>query len=345
MVEAVKNSTQIKNLPTHIPANTGAGKIDNAGDESFFSHDLTSPITGYGSDFSDLSKLGGNDLSSPFFNTNSMDLSMYGPVAFNQRIMGAYKQQIRQSGYDFENQGITEDDQNNLQPLSDRLDEFRVFGKRILHREQVTENLEESKKSGKGVALYLTNCAKDGLIDPNQPISFKNLKNPLRLANNLLPVSLTATQANENIDLLSDIAIKERSPQMAASLLEATSKGGILGIGVDSKTAEKLLIESKSQFNNKEDYSKFITNVDKAYQEMFPGKSLDKYIKSNYKPMFQKLAPVSGVAAGTLAGVITAAVVSGPVGLIALAGAAIGGLIGKGIYSMHVGENEKGYFQ
>ena len=344
MVEAVKNSTQIKNLPTYTApcgTNLNAGRIENLDNESFFNQDLASPISGYGSDLGDLGNLSNlsNNLGSEFLDLDNMNLSMYGPIALNQRVFGAYKQQMRQSGYDYENQSITEEDQNNLQPLSDRLDEYRAFGIRIHHNAEVTENLEESKKSGIGVALYLTNCAKDGLKNPNIPISFENLKNPTRLVNNLMPVSLTATQANENVNLLSDIAIKERSPEMAAALLEATSKGGILGIGVDSETANKLLVDSKDKFDSKEDYYKYITNIDKAYKKMFPGKSLDKYIKSNYKPTWQKLAPTGGVAAGALTGFV----VSGFNPLGALAGAAIGGAAGLATYASNwFGKNEEG---
>jgi len=341
MVEAVKNSTQIKNLPTYsVPsgANSNAGRIENLDNESFFNQDLTNPISGYGSDIGDL---GLSNLTTEL-DLNDMNLSMYGPMALNKRVFGAYQQQMRQSSYDYENQSITEEDQNNLQPLSDRLDEYRAFGIRLHHNAEVTENLEESKKSGIGVALYLTNCAKDGLKNPNLPISFENLKNPTRLVNNLMPVSLTAPQANENVNLLSDIAIKERSPEMVAALLEATSKGGILGIGVDSVTANKLLVDSKDKFDSKEDYYKYITNVDKAYKKMFPGKSLDKYIKANYKPTWQKAAPAVGVAAGVWAG-IGIGIMTGPVGWLALAGAAVGGAIGLATYSSNwFGKNEEG---
>ncbi|HBG49276.1 MAG TPA: hypothetical protein DDW90_07205 [Cyanobacteria bacterium UBA9971] len=338
MVEAVKNSTQIKNLPTYTApcgTNLNAGRIENLDNESFFNQDLASPISGYGSDLGDLS----NNLGSEFLDLDNMNLSMYGPIALNKRVFESYKQQMRQSGYDYENQSITEEDQNNLQPLSDRLDEYRAFGIRIHHNAEVTENLEESKKSGIGVALYLTNCAKDGLKDPNQPISFENLKNPTRLVNKLMPVSLTAPQANKDVNLLSDIAIKERSPEMAAALLEATSKGGMLGIGVDSETAKKLLVDSKDKFDSKEDYYKYITNIDKAYKKMFPGKSLDKYIKGNYKPTWQKLAPTGGVAAGALTGFVA----SGFNPLGAVVGAVVGGAVGLATYASNwFGKNEEG---
>lgn len=338
MVEAVKNSTQIKNLPAYsVPngTNSNAGKIENLDNESFFNQDLASPISGYGSDIGDL---GISNLTAEL-DMNDINLSMYGPMALNKRIFGAYQQQIRQSGYDYENQSITEEDQNNLQPLSDRMDEYRAFGIRLHHNSEVTENLEESKKSGIGVALYLTNCAKDGLKNPNMPISFENLKNPTRLVNNLMPVSLTAPQANEDVNLLSDIALKERSPEMAAALLEATSKGGILGIGVDSETANKLLVDSKDKFDSKEDYYKYITNVDKAYKKMFPGKSLDKYIKANYKPTWQKLAPTGGVAAGALTGFVASGF--NPIG--AVVGAVVGGAAGLATYASNwFGKNEEG---
>ena len=334
MVEAVKNSTQIKNLPNYnVPgANiAGAKKVDN---ESFFNQELV----GYGADFN------ANGIGSEFLDLNNMNLSMYGPVALNQRVFKAYQQGMKQSGYDYENQSITAEDQNNLEPLSEQLDEYRMLGIRVHHNAQVTETLEEAKKSGIGVALYLTNSAKSGLKDPNQPVSFENLRNPLRLVNKLTPVSLTAPKANEDVSLLSEIAVKERSPEMAAALLEATAKGGILGIGVDSETAKKLLVNSQDKFDNKEDYYKHITNVDKAYKKMFPGKSLDEYLNTNYKPTWQRLAPAGGVVAGAVAGSL---LLTNPLGWGVLAvagvGAAVGGLAGLATYaSTWFGKNEEG---
>lgn len=335
MVEAVKNSTQIKNLPAHnVPhgVNSGAGQVANAGNDALFNQGLTSSF----SDFSDLGNLGSNGLDTSYFDDLSTNLSIYGSMALNPRVFKAYQQETMQAGYDFENQSITEDDQNNLEPLSERMDEYRIFGIRAHHRAEVTENLEEAKESGKGVALYLTNCAKDGLKDPNQPISFENLKNPLKLVNTLKSHSFNTPDANKNIDLLSDIAIKERSPQLAAALLEATSKGGITGIGVDSKTAEKLLIESKSKFDNEGDYYKYITNVNKAYKNM-SGKTLDKYIDNNYKPALQKTAPASGVAIGAAIGLACGSVPGAAIGAV------VGGLVGLATYASNwFGKNEEG---
>jgi len=335
MVEAVKNSTQIKNLPVHnVPngANFNAGRIEDLDNESFFNQDLASSITDYGSDFSDL-----DGIDSGSFDLDGMDLSMYGSIALNKRVFESYKQQMRQSGYDYENQDITEDDQINLKPLSEALDEYRIFGMRAHHDEEVTEILQESKNSGKGVALFLTNCAEDGLKDPNQPISFVNLKNPLRLVNTLKdPYVFREPDANENINLLSEIAIKERSPEMAAAILEATSEGGIFG-GVDSKTAEKLLIESKNKFDNEADYYKFITCVDKSYKKMFPGKSLNEYFESNYKPTWQKATAFGEIAAGAAIGLKKGGLKGAAVGAV------IGGLAGLASYSMTIfGKNEEG---
>jgi hypothetical protein len=246
---------------------------------------------------------------------------------------------MRQSSFTYENQSITEEDQNNLQPLADRIDEYRLFGLRLLQGEQVTEELEGWKNSDSGVALYLTNCAKDGLKDPNQQVSFENLKNPLRAIDTLkTKFSLNTPEANENIDLLSDIAIKGRSPEMAASLLEATSKGGLTGIGVDSKTAQKLLIESRSKFDNEGDYYNYVTSIDKAYKKLFPGKKLDTYINDNYKPTLQKAAPVSGIATGAAIGAVVGFGLPG-----AAIGAVVGGLVGLATYSSTwFGRNNEG---
>ena len=315
MVEAVKNLPQIQSTSAH---NVPIGADHAASAES----KLENPLFGYGSD------LASDQINSPYLNMDNMDMSVYGPMALNKRVFNAYRQQMRQTGYDFENQSITAEDQNNLEPLSETLDEYRLLGMRLHPNTEITENLEEAKKSGIGVALYLTNCAKEGLKDPNQPVSFANLKNPLRLVDTLTHLSLTAPQANENINLLSDIAIKERSPEMAACLLEASSKGGLLGIGVDSKTADKLLIESKEKFENKEDYYKFITGIDKAYKQILPGKSLDHYIKANYKPTWQKATPIGGVATGIALGFACGGGLPG-----AAIGAIIGGLAGLATYS------------
>ncbi len=44
-----------------------------------------------------------------------------------------------------------------------------------------------------------------------------------------MPVSITVPEANHNVQLLTDMAVKEGSPQLAACLLKATSsKGGLL---------------------------------------------------------------------------------------------------------------------
>jgi hypothetical protein len=320
MVEAVKSLSQIQNIPAYnLPL--GAISVGNAGQDVLFNQGLGSPLSGYGSAINDLSSL----------DMDGMNLSMYGPIALNQRIFKTYQQDMRQSSFACENQNITTEDQNNLQSLAGRIDEYRdpVLGIRLLDREQVTEELEGWKQYDKGVALYLTNCAKDGLKDPNQQVSFENLKNPLRAVNTLkTKFSLTTPEANENIDLLSDIAVKGRSPEMAASLLEATSKGGVTSIGVDSKTAQKLLIESRSKFDNEGDYYNYVTSVDKAYKKLFPGKSLDKYINDNYKPALQKAAPVSGIAVGATIGAVVGFGLPG-----AAIGALVGGLVGLATYS------------
>jgi hypothetical protein len=231
---------------------------------------------------------------------------------------------------------MAEDDIINLKPLADRLDDYRdpVLKIRIHNKDKVTNILENAKNSENGISLYLVNSAKDGLKDSNQGISFENLKNPTRLIETLKSISIAAPEANKNIDILSDIAIKERSPELAACLLEATSKG-ITGFGVDSKTAQKILVDSKEMIKKNggtdADYYSYLSNIDQAYQKMFKGKTLDNYIKENYKPTWQKAA--TGVLVG---GGLALAPFTAGISLLATAG-------GAALYSTNwFGQNEEG---
>lgn len=329
MVEAVKNSTQVKDVHAYNAEkgiNSGAGQISHANnrENSLFRHE------------NDYGNYGNRNIDLGRMEADRIRREIYGPIAYNPRLMNAFQQQMRQQGHNYENQSITNEDQNNLQPLADRLDEYRIFGMRTHHKSDLVEDLEEAKKSGIGVGLYLTNCAKDGLKDPNKPISFANLKNPLRLVNTLKSVDVNTPDANDKINLLSDIAIKQRSAEMAACLLEGTSEGGATGAGVDAETAKKLLIESRSMFKNEQDYNKFITDIDKAYKKLFNGKSLDKYIKQNYKPTEQKVAATVALPAGMAIGRAFGA--KG-----AVVGAAVGAVVGLSTYATNFfGKNEVG---
>lgn len=315
-VESVKNSTH-GSTSTHSVDTVG----QNAPQSNNFGH---TGVFNYGKPISGIGSLGLPDLT-----MQSLNLSMYGPIALNQRAFGAYKQQMIQKSFDYEGQNIAEDNKKNLEPLAERIGEFRILGRRIIRNDEETETLEEAAKAGKGVALYLTYAAQDGLKNPNLPVSFKNLKNPLKTADHLKHQSLIAEDPNENINILSDVAINERSPELAACLLKETSKGGILRFGADYQTAKKLLVDSESKFDNKADYYNFVTGVDKAYKEQFPGKSLDKYIKDNFKPAWQESAPLSGIAAGAMAGLVAGGLIGAAIGAVA------GGLLGSGVRSSH----------
>jgi len=318
-VEAVKNSSQINNRPAYCDYQVARSSLYDDIDLS-------------GSLFRDRNDFGNFDMEESRLFSNIL-----GVGAYNPRVLNAYKQQTIQESINYENQNVTEDDRNNLKPLSEELDKYRIFGMRYLYKNEVKEILEGSEKAEKGVALYLTNCAENGLKDKNQPISFKNLKNPLKLIHTLKdPYIFRAPQANEKIETLCNIAIKGRSPGMAAALLEGTSEGGLLG-GVDSKTAEILLIKSKDKFDNEADYHKFITDIDIAYKNMFKEKSLDTYLNDNYKPVSQKTTIAGELALGTSIGLKRGGVKG------AVVGAIIGGIAGFATYSSALfGKNNEG---
>jgi hypothetical protein len=315
MVDAVKNSTHTTGTPTQ---HTPQGGMNTASTDPY---DMS--MFGFGNDYM-------GDITSK--------LSIYGPMAFNDRLMKTYDTGVRQMSNDFENTSKAED--GNLQPLAERIDEYRIGGVRIHHNEEVTETLEAAKHSGKGVALYMANCAEDGLKDSNGPISFGNLKNPLKLVDTLMtPFALKAPEANEDVKLLTEIAIKERSPEMAAAILQKTSEGGLLKIGTDYETAKKILADSAQHFESKEDHARFLTNIDEASEKMF-GRSLDHHIHDEYKTKTQKLATAGTVGSGVLAGAASCKKL-GKWGI--LGGAVIGAIAGKGVYSTHMfGVNEKG---
>ncbi len=68
---------------------------------------------------------------------------------------------------------VLQEEKSLLEPLAERVHEYRIFGKRAHNYEEVTKVLEESIESQKGVPLYLTYCAKDGLKNPNDQVSLK----------------------------------------------------------------------------------------------------------------------------------------------------------------------------
>ncbi len=285
---------------------------------------------------------------------NSSLTHIYGQMAHNPRLMEAHKREIAQKGRNYENINITDDDKKNLIPIAHRLGEYRIMGWRAQKSDEVTETLKMLYEEGNGIAEYMTYCAtnggeqdyKKGLKNPNAPISFQNLKNPLLMAKHFQDLSFGRTpDANEDINLLSDMAIKSKNPALAACLLEATKDSKTTFIGSDKKTAQKLLVDSRNMFDNEKDYYDFISRVDEAYQKLFKGESLDKYVEDHYKPMWKRCAPAVGVAGGVIAGtaLAVAGIISAPVSLTALAGAAVFGLGGKAIYSMKwFGKSEEG---
>lgn len=332
MVEAVKNSTQVINAHTNIQPSGMAQAVSQPQEEIF-----GSPLMGYGSD------MGLTDLNS------RLDRStVYGPViGWSDRLYDATMQNAKDMGNQFEVKSVTADDRETLIPLSNRLDALRIAGIRYWDNDVVTNTLKGAMESGKGTALYITNCAEGGLKNPNLPddikYSFENLKDPLRLVNTLMESPVTAQQANENVDLLSEIALKEKSPELAACLLKETSSGGMLHWGTDFGTAKKLLIDSKDKFDSKADYNRFVTNVDQAYKKMF-GESMDDHVYDNYKPEAQRYAPMALTGFGMLAGALKGMKYGKKGGLLGAAiGAVVGGVAGTAIHSLHCfGENEHG---
>jgi len=336
-VEAVMNSSQINKMPAQL---AGSSLYDDIG--------LSSPLFGDESGYGLFPDVIGMDEAYLFSDT-------LGVGAYNPRVLKSFKQDMAQEGASYEHGvSIPNEEKALLTPLASRLHEYRdpFFNVRLREHEVVTNTLQSTNKKEKGVATYLTYCAKfGGLKDPNQDISFDNLKNPLKLIKDLQSVDWKTPNANENINLLSEAAIKERSPELAACLLKGTSEGGLTSIGVDSKTAEKLLIESRKDFNNDAEYYNFITNIDKAYQKLNDGKGLDQYLKENYKPAAQKAVSVAGILAGMAAGAAKGAKYGsglwGKLGSVA-GGAVLGGLaasvVSAPIYkTSFFGKNEEGH--
>jgi len=266
-------------------------------------------------------------------------VGIYGAMALNDRRMGAYRQKVAQMGNDYENINRAGDDKENLESLSEVIKEYRVLGVRWRDNHEVTETLKAVAEEHSGVALAKVY---GGLKNPQLQPSFDNLKNPKALVKHLQSNSLIVTpDANEDINILSDIAIKEKSPALAAILLEATKDSKFTFVGTDRKTAQKLLIDSRKMFDNDAEYHHYISGINKSYKELFPGENLDKYIADNNKPWYQRMLPAAGAASGAL---ITAAAVSGPVGWAVLAcGAAAGALTGSLLNKTNIfGLSDKG---
>lgn len=77
--------------------------------------------------------------------------------------------------------------------------------------------------------------------------------------------------------------------------------------------------------------------MDKAYRKLFPGESLDQYIKDEYKPGWQKNAIPGGIITGAIAGFAKGKILGAAIGAVA------GGLASIGIYSLDwFGENDEG---
>jgi len=264
---------------------------------------------------------------------------LFGTGICNQRRYGAFQREIKQQGYNYNNQRVTYDNIENMRELAKKFDEYRIGGMKYHNSEEDTELLKEALNSGNGISLYLANCAEDGLKNPKLPerqrYSFENLKNPTKLIKTLQSHTFNTPEANENINLLTEIALSQRSPDMAACLLEGTAKGGSTGHGVDETTAQKILIESRQMFGSEAEYKKFITDINKSYKKIF-NKSLDEYVDENYQTYAQKksafmIAPAAALLASRC-GWIGAAVV-----------ATVGGIATYMTYNTNkFGNNEKG---
>lgn len=303
----------------------------------------------------DLPIRGDFDPSSYELESSLDEARMYEPIlgisGYNPRIRKAYDKYTDEAARKFENYGQTQDDIENLAPLAKELNKYRIplIEYRYMDKEKVSKRLDDAKNNDYGVPLYLAACAEDGLKDPNQGITFENLKNPLKLVNTLKSTGFTAQQANENIDKLTEIAIKEKSPELAACLLKGTSRG-ISHFGVDEKTAKKLLVDSKEIIKKnggtEEDYNQFISNIGTAYKDLFKGESLDDYINGQFKPAWQKAAPFVLAGVGLLLAPLTGgtSLALGLSGItLAGAGAVAGGTLGTALYSSHsFGHNEEG---
>jgi len=275
---------------------------------------------------------------------NAAEAEAMGRVGiYNRREFGAYRRAIDAEGRKYQAQRVTCNNIENMKELASRFDEHRTGGVKYINAEKDTQILREALQSGNGISLYLANCGLDGFKNPNLPLkqrySFENLKNPTKLVKTLQSHTFNTPDANEDINLLTDIALKQKSPEMAACLLEGTRKGGTTGHGVDEITAQRILIDSRKMFSSDAEYKKFITDIDKSYKKIF-NKSLDKYVEENYKMTGQiASAGVFGVTAS-----VASRMLGKRFGLLGSAGAAVaGGLLSYITYHSNIlGDNEKG---
>lgn len=84
-------------------------------------------------------------------------------------------------------------------------------------------------------------------------------------------------QNNENLDLITDAAIKTRDAHTAALLVMESGDG----YGANTTLLNKLLVESKEQMDETE-YNRFIVDTAEKFKEFSGGETMTEFLKSNY---------------------------------------------------------------
>ena len=180
----------------------------------------------------------------------------------------------------YEANNIAFRDRENLKPLAESLNEWRIGGKRVpfIEADRVNQILG-NPDANKMLALYQVYCAEyGGLEDPSAPGSFNNLKNPgllIKQSRGTLSF-LGIGRQNETIDQLTNIAVKTKNPELSALLLKQAGHG----IGKSEEIINAILVDSKDKMNEGQ-YANYIAKTAKSFEELH-GQSLDKFLRSQY---------------------------------------------------------------
>ncbi|OGI04193.1 MAG: hypothetical protein A2Y25_08790 [Candidatus Melainabacteria bacterium GWF2_37_15] len=214
----------------------------------------------------------------PYFNVFSADFTMRNWDSILSSASGNYKQ--------YESRDIAAQDAENLKPLAESLHEWRlpILGKRLpfVESERVSRilgNQDTISGENKTMALYQVYCAEyGGLKNPNNPVSFDNLKDPELLIDQSrgLFSFLGFNKETQELNQLKEAAIKAHNPELSAMLLKQAGSG----LGTEEKVIDSMLVDSKKHMKEGE-YNRYIVDTAKAFKKIY-GESLDNYIKSEY---------------------------------------------------------------
>gem|GEM_PF-4779330 len=251
----------------------------------------------------------------------SLSLQNFDQFGFMGRMdssIAGYRQRI----HGYTSSSMTEADREFLMPTVRNIDRHRILGYRAFDRNADYINLDENDPNSahRLVSLNLLYCAENGgLKDPNAPISFENLRDPLALFNTVGDFGFTAAgRTNSDVIDLVRAGRNARNPHVLAAAAEYAGSG----LGTNNEIFQQIFDRGNM---SEAEHSRLLTETATAYEQMF-NKPFEQHIREEFSAVGHNEGATAGALGGAVTGAVAGFFMGGPV--TAIAGAFIGGLSG-----------------